>query len=133
MTAAHAGSPLAEKLDLKRGVRAWFADLPDDVRAALGLDRLGVDEQQAPSAGLEYVHLFPADRAMLQRQLAAVRELIEPAAFVWVSWLGQDAPGELDADAIRAVAAPLGLTDVATCAVSDSWCGLKLMIRRSLA
>lgn len=134
MTEGYVGSPLAQKLDLRRGVRAWFGGLPDAVRALLDLGGLGIDEHEAPSAGLDYVHIFCADRATLERQLAAVRELIEPAAIVWVSWPSRpDRPIDLDEGMVREVAAPLGLADVRSCAVDDSWSGLKLMIRRSLA
>lgn len=131
MTQAYVGSPLAQKLDLKRGVRAWFGGLPEPVRAELDLAALGVDEHEAPSAGLDYVHLFCRDRATLARQLAAVRELIDPAAIVWISWPSGE-PTDLAEGTVRELATALGLADVKSCAVDDDWHGLKLMIRRSL-
>lgn len=131
MTEADAGSPLAQKLELRRGVRTWFGGLPESVRAELDPARLGVDEHQAPSAGLEYVHLFCTDRATLEHQLAAVHDLIDAAAIVWVSWpsRGTDRFGE---EAVRAVAEPLGLAEVGQCQLNHDWCAMKLMIRRSL-
>lgn len=131
MTQAYVGSPLAQKLELKRGVRAWFGGLPDSVRAELDLAAIGVDEHEAASAGLDYVHLFCRDRATLARQLGAVRELIDPAAIVWVSWPTGE-PTDLAEGIVRDLAATLGLADVRSCAINEDWSGLKLMIRRSL-
>lgn len=128
VTQAYAGTPLAQKLDLKRGERAWFAGLPDHLRAALDLQALGVDEQDAPSAGLEYVHLFCENRATLERQLAAACALIEPAAAIWTSW--PVAAADLHEEAVRSVAASLGLAEVKMCALDEQWQAMKFAMRR---
>jgi hypothetical protein len=48
MTAGYSGTPLAQKLGLKPGMRAWFLDMPDAVRAEIDADRLGLSLQTAP-------------------------------------------------------------------------------------
>ena len=56
MPTGYSGTPLAKKLGLVPGIRAWFQDLPDSVRSEIG--DIGFDEQRTASAGLHYAHLF---------------------------------------------------------------------------
>lgn len=134
MPAGYSETPLAQKLGLAPGQRAWFRDMPDAVRARLAPGGLGVHEQAAPSAGLDLAHIFVTDREVLAREVAAVRELLAPTGALWVSW-PTHASGEtadITEDVVRAVALPLGLVDVKVCAIDETWSGLKLMIRREL-
>ena len=134
MTAGYSGTPLAKKLGLKPGMRAWFHDMPGSVRAEIDPQAVGVSEQDAASAGLDYAHVFTADRATLERELAALRQLIAPAGTIWASWPKKAAkvPTDITEDTIRDIALPLGLVDVKVCAVDGTWSGLKLVIRKTL-
>lgn len=134
MTAGYSGTPLAGKLGLKRGMRAWFADMPDSVRAEIDPSAIGVTEQGAPSAGLDAAHIFVTRRADLVREAAALRDLLTPGGFVWVSWPKKAARTDTDIteDIIREVVLPIGLVDVKVCAVDEKWSGLKLVVRKSL-
>ncbi|MFA6114476.1 MAG: hypothetical protein WC729_10795 [Sphingomonas sp.] len=134
MTAGYSGTPLAQKLGLKPGMRAWFLDMPDSVRAEIGVDALGLSEQAAPSAGIEAAHIFVTRRADLVREVAGLRDLLAPAGFLWVSWPKKAAKTDTDIteNVVREVALPTGLVDVKVCAVDEKWSGLKLMIRKSL-
>lgn len=66
--------------------------------------------------------------------LAALRRLLNPAGFVWVSWpkKASKMPTDIDENVIRDVCLPMGWVDVKVCAVDNVWSGLKLMIRREL-
>lgn len=132
--AGYSGTPLAKKLGLAPGIRAWFLDMPDSVRAEIDCDSLGVHEQTAPSAGIEAAHIFVTRREDLVRELAALRQLLAPAGFIWVSWPKKAAGTDTDIteNVIREVALPLGLVDIKVCAVDEIWSGLKLVIRKSL-
>jgi hypothetical protein len=134
MTTGYSGTPLADKLGLKAGMRAWFLDMPDGVRAEIDLASIGVNEQAAPSAGIEAAHIFVARREDLVRELTALRDLLAPAGFLWVSWPKKAAKVETDIteDHIREVALPLGMVDIKVCAVDETWSGLKLVIRKAL-
>lgn len=132
MPTGYSGTPLAKKLGLVPGIRVWFSGMPDSVRAEIG--DAGFDEQLAASAGLQCAHIFVTQRAELERQTAALRQLIEPAGFIWVSWpkKASKVPTDITEDTIREVVLPAGLVDVKVCAVDDIWSGLKLMIRKEL-
>lgn len=132
MTTGYAGTPLADKLGLKRGMRCWFHNMPDSVRAEIA--HAEVEEQPAASAGLQCAHLFLTEREQMGRQLTALRELIDVNGSIWVSWPRKAAGKETDIteDVVREVALPLGLVDVKVCAIDETWSGLKLFVRKEL-
>lgn len=132
MTAGYSGTPLARKLSLKDGMRAWFHAMPESVRAEIGV--VALDEHPSPEAGLQAAHIFTAERAELERLLADLRKSIDPAGFVWVSWpkKASKVPTDITEDVIREICLPMGWVDVKVCAVDAVWSGLKLMIRKEL-
>ena len=133
-SAGYSGTPLAKKLSLAPGMRAWFHAMPDSVRAEIDPVAIGVVELDAPVTGLEAAHIFVTDRAELERLIVKLRTMIAPAGQIWVSWPKKTSrvPTDVTEDVIRAVALPTGLVDVKVCAVDAIWSGLKLVIRREL-
>ena len=133
MTAGYSGTPLAKKLGLNPGMRTWFHAMPDSVRDEIGLDGELIEQAEAVN-GLDAAHIFVTERAVLERQLTALRHLIHPAGQVWVSWpkRASKVPTDITEDTIRELALPIGLVDVKVCAVDNIWSGLKLVIRREL-
>ncbi len=134
MTEGYSGTPLAEKLGLKRGMRCWFHNMPDSVRSEIDPERQGIEEQRAASEGLQCAHLFVTERAKLERELAALRQLIASNGFIWISWPKKAAGADTDIteDVVREVALPAGLVDTKVCAVDETWSALKLTIRKEL-
>jgi hypothetical protein len=134
MSAGYSGTPLAAKLGFAAGMRVWFHKMPDSIRAEIDPEGLNVDEQASASAGLQGAHIFVDSRAEMERELAALRELIAANGFVWVSWpkKASKVATDITEDVIREVALPIGLVDVKVCAVDDIWSGLKLVIRKEL-
>lgn len=134
MTAGYSTTPLADKLGFKPGMRAFIADMPAEVRAEIALDSLGLELLAAPGAGIDAAHVFVTERTRLECELTALRQLIAPSGFIWVSWPKKASKAETDIseETIREVALPLGLVDVKVCAVDEIWSGLKLMIRKEL-
>jgi len=133
-SAGYSGTPLAKKLSLAPGMRAWFHAMPDSVRAEIDPAAVGVVELTAPVAGMDAAHLFVTERAELERLIATLRPTIAPAGQIWVSWPKKAAkvPTDITEDVIRATILPTGLVDVKVCAVDAVWSGLKLMVRREL-
>ncbi|MES2444163.1 MAG: DUF3052 family protein [Pseudomonadota bacterium] len=132
MPTGYSGTPLAQKLGLASGMRVWFHDMPDSVRDEIDPEGLNVDEQASASDGLQCAHIFVTERVHLERQVTALRGLIAPNGFIWVSWpkKASKQPTDITEDTIREVALPTGLVDIKVCAVDETWSGLKLVIRK---
>jgi hypothetical protein len=133
MTAGYSGTPLAQKLSLKDGLRTWWWAMPDSVRDEIEGDGVAVQRLDTPEPPIDAAHIFVTERAVLDCELRLLLPLLAPAGFVWVSWPKKAAKVETDIteDTIREVALPLGLVDVKVCAVDATWSGLKLVIRKS--
>ena len=133
MTAGYSGTPLARKLSLKDGMRVWWEDMPPAVRAEIEREGLALDLLAAPVGPIDAAHIFVTLRADMAARLLALRPLLAPAGFIWVSWPKKAArvPTDIDEDGIREVILPdSDLVDVKVCAVDETWSGLKLMIRK---
>jgi hypothetical protein len=133
MTSGYSGTPLAQKLSLKDGMRVWWEDMPASVRAEIEAEGVAVNLLSAPVGPIDAAHIFVTERADMAARLKALRPLLAPAGFIWVSWpkKASKVPTDIDEDGIRAVILPdTDLVDVKVCAVDEIWSGLKLMIRR---
>lgn len=132
MTNGYSATPLARELGLERGMRVWFHKMPQSVRERIDPDGLNIDEQASASAGLQGAHIFVTERSHLERELPALRELIAPNGFVWVSWPSDASAAACDfgEEAIRDIAQRLGLIDTKACTIDESWRGLKFAIRK---
>jgi len=132
MTFSYSGTPLAQKLGLKPGMRAWFQNVPDSVRAEIDRDSPPLERLDLPEPPVEFAHIFVTSCAMLDCELRMLLPLLDPGGMIWVSWpkKASKVATDITEDVIRAVALPLHLVDVKVCAVDATWSGLKLVIRR---
>lgn len=133
MSLGYSGTPLAQKLSLKDGMRAWFEDMPDNVAAEIATAGVALNRLHAPVGPLDAVHVFITTRAALEDAIRRLLPLLAPAGFIWVSWPKKAArvATDISEDVIREVVLPAtGLVDVKVCAVDATWSGLKLMIRK---
>ena len=126
----YSSAPLAQKLSLKPGQRAWFEAMPASVEAEIG--ETGIERLTAPAPGIDAAHVFVTERADLEDRIAVLLPLLAPTGFLWISWpkKASKVPTDITEDVIRDVALPTGLVDVKVCAVDEVWSGLKLMIRK---
>ena len=133
MTAGYSGTPLAKKLSLKPGLRSWWDGMPESVRKEIAPETLGLELLARPEAPIEAAHIFVTARADMEKKLRAVRAMLAPAGFIWVSWQKKASKvlTDISEDGIREVILPdTDLVDVKVCAVDHIWSGLKLMVRR---
>lgn len=133
MTTGYSGTPLVQKLGYKDGMRVWFDGMPDSVRAEIYAQELTLSEEEVPTSGINAAHIFVTERSALEEKLAALRQVIDPAGFIWVSWPKKTSKVETDIteDTIREIILPdSDLVDVKVCAVDAVWSGLKLMVRK---
>ncbi|HEU4809087.1 MAG TPA: hypothetical protein VFS69_00365 [Sphingomicrobium sp.] len=132
MASGYSGTPLAQKLSLKDGMRVWWDCIPDSVRAEIDGAGFALKHRSTPIGPLDEAHIFVRHRDVLDCKLRMLLPMLDPAGMIWVSWPKKAAKTETDIteDTIRAVALPMGLVDVKVCAVDDTWSGLKLVIRK---
>lgn len=133
MNTGYSGTPLVKKLGYKDGMRVWFDSMPDSVRAEIYAQELTLSEEEVPTSGINAAHIFVTDRKALAEKLEALRKIIDPAGFIWVSWPKKASKMETDIteDTIREIILPdSDLVDVKVCAVNAVWSGLKLMVRK---
>lgn len=132
--AGYSGTPLASRLGVKPGMVLQAVHAPENYRALLAPLPDGASIATRAVAKADVVHHFAMRRSELAAALRSYRRTLDPATPVWVSWPKKSAkvPTDITEDTIRDVALPLGYVDVKVCAVSDTWSGLKLVVRREL-
>jgi hypothetical protein len=130
----YSGTPLYKKLGIKDHSKVCALNAPAAYRALLAPLPVGVTFTSLPSAAVNIVHIFVADRVRLARILATLRKKLPPQASIWVSWPKKSSKVATDIteDTIRAIALPLGFVDIKVCAVTEVWSGLKLVVRKEL-
>jgi hypothetical protein len=133
MSAGYSGTPLAKKLGFKDGLRVVTINAPDGYHRWLDGLPASTSFSTAIGSSPAAVHLFCTKRSELARTLKSLRAKLQAEGFIWVSWPKRTSGVRTDIteDTIRDVALPLGFVDVKVCAVTDTWSGLKLVIRRS--
>ncbi len=107
MTAGYSGTPLAKKLGLKPGLRTWWDGMPDGVAAEIG--GTGITLLGEPEAPIEAAHIFVTEYADMVEKLAALRPLLAPTGFIWVSWPK------------RAAKVPTDITGTRSCRTQTWW------------
>lgn len=132
--AGYSGTPLAAKLGVRAGMVLRAIHAPDNYRELLAPLPDGARIVTGAGARADVVHHFATRRSELATALRSYRGKLDPATPVWVSWPKKSAkvPTDITEDTIREVALPLGYVDIKVCAVSDTWSGLKLVVRKEL-
>ena len=132
MPGGYSGTPLAQKLSLKDGMRVWWDGMPENIRKEILAGAVVVSEEVVPTPGIHAAHIFVTARADMEEKLALLSDLIDRAGMIWVSWpkKASNVPTDITEDVIRDVCLPMHLVDVKVCSVDDIWSGLKLVIRK---
>ncbi len=127
----YSGTPLAKKLGMKAGQRAWFAGAPGRFDALIAdapmLQRL------ARLGPFDFALVFVTSRAALDHELAKLVPKLDDAGMIWAAWpkRASGVATDVTEDVVRSAALALGLVDVKVCAIDATWSGLKLVRRRA--
>jgi hypothetical protein len=132
-TPGYSGRPLAQKLGFKPPLTVFVLDPPDGYETWLEALPDGVILVSSITPSIEAAHLFLTQRATLELQLTLLRDRLVQNGFIWVSWpkKASKVTTDITEDVIRELALPMGYVDIKVCAVSETWSGLKLVIRKS--
>ncbi len=131
--AGYSGTSLPKKLGIKDGHKVALVRAPPAFVETLGELPEGVVPQAGLTgkAPLDVIVVFVTRRAQLERELAALRKRMAPAAGLWVAWpkKASNVPTDMTEHVVRDVALPTGLVDNKVCAIDETWSGLRLVIR----
>ncbi len=132
--AGYSGKPLAAKLGLRGGMVLRTVHAPKEYPELLAPLPDGARLRSGLRGRADIVHHFASEKSELARSLLSYRKQLAADIPVWVSWPKKSAglPTDVTESAIREVALPLGFVDIKVCAVSDTWSGLKLVVRKEL-
>src|SRR4028118_762788 len=127
MPTGYSGRPLAAKLGLKPGQKAYAVGMPESVATEIDAEVPGFSFAAEPSAGLDVAPVFTAPRAELEREIARLRPSLAPAGMIWVSWpkKASKVPTDITEDTIREAAFPHGPVDGRACAAAATWSGVQ--------
>jgi hypothetical protein len=130
--AGYSGTPLPRKLGIKPGHRVLALGAPDGfVEETLGELPDGVALRRQGRGTADVIVSFHERRADLARRMPRLRELMDPAAGLWIAWPKRSSklPTDLTEDVVRELALENRLVDNKVCAIDDTWSGLRLVIR----
>ena len=129
--AGYSGTPLPRKLGIKPGHRVLALNAPDGFGATLGELPDGVAVCATARGKADVIVSFHDRRAELAKRMPKLRELMEPAAGLWIAWpkRASKLPTDLTEDVVRELALANTLVDNKVCAIDETWSGLRLVIR----
>ena len=127
--AGYSGTPLPRKLGIKPGHRVLLLGAPEGFE--LGELPDGVRLVRTARGPADVIVAFYDRRAALARKMPALRDLMEPAAGLWIAWpkRASGVPTDLTEDVVRELALENRLVDNKVCAIDETWSGLRLAIR----
>ncbi|MBI3165005.1 MAG: DUF3052 family protein [Anaerolineales bacterium] len=134
MESGYSGTPLYKKLGFTRApLRVLTINVPREYKAWLGELPKGVALASNVRPPVQAAHVFATESEFLTAALSILRKELAQDGFVWVSWYKKSAKIQTDIteDVIREIALPMGFVDVKVCSVSETWSGLKLVIRKT--
>ncbi len=128
--AGYSGTPLAKKLGIKGGFHIRLANEPDYYFSLFDNMPGNVSVLSEKKSKKNMIHYFVTQAKMLQKDIASLKNEIEPDGMIWVSWPKKAARvvTDITEDVIRNLALNNGLVDIKVCAVDEIWSGLKLVI-----
>jgi hypothetical protein len=130
--AGYSGTPLPRKLGIKPGHRVLALGAPDGfAEGTLGELPDGVALRTTARGTADVIVSFHDRYADLARRMPRLRELMEPAAGLWIAWPKRTSGVDTDLteDLVRELALANRLVDNKVCAIDETWSGLRLVIR----
>lgn len=121
---------VAQKLLIKAGQTLLFVNAPRGYRTAIGVLPKGVAIVTTPTAPLDFIQVFVANRAELETHLPTLKTRLKPGGILWVTYHKgtSKVKTDINRDTINAYAHTLGLEGVAMISIDDDWSALRLKV-----
>ena len=126
----YSGSPLSKKLGLKSGFKVRLINQPEHYFDLFEDWPEQIEISDVVNFKKNLIHFFAIDLQVLENDLPALKEEIQPNGMIWISWpkKASKIATDINEDIIRKLALAIGLVDIKVCAVDQVWSGLKLVI-----
>jgi hypothetical protein len=132
VSAGYSGTPLPRKLGIKEGHRVGLVRAPERFHATLGELPAGVSLASGRlRAPLNVIVAFFTERRALERRLATLIGLLDPAGGLWIAWpkRASGVASDVSEGVVRELGLAAGVVDNKVCAIDETWSGLRLVIR----
>ncbi len=122
--------PVAEKLQIKEGMRVLFVNAPRGYKTLLGPLPKGAKHLKAATEPADVIQVFVADRKELEEQLPKLKNVLAPGGMLWVTYHKRTSRirTDINRDSINAYADSIGLQGVAMISIDDDWAALRLKV-----
>lgn len=135
--AGYSGTPLPKKLGIQpahrvalldepEGFRGDLEPMPPEVEISTHLDGSG------GSGDFDVILLFTHSAADLGGRISGAARRLAPAGGLWIAWPKKASGVETDLafDVVQGAGLGLGLVDNKVCAVSETYSGLRFVVRK---
>jgi hypothetical protein len=131
--AGYSGTPLAKKLGLKPGLKAFFHGAAPAVISELKPALADIKLVRLPEPELDFILGFARSKSELTKDFSLWKRHLAKSGCLWVAWPKKASGIETDLtdNVVRAVGLKAALVDIKVCAVDERWSGLKFVHRRS--
>lgn len=115
---------IAQKMGIRAGARAFFANAPPLALEAIELPELEVSEDL--DGDFDYIHLFSITQTQMNETFPKLRPHLRASGMLWVSWpKGGRMGSDLGLPKVIEIGYNHGLVESTCLRVDDTWSGLK--------
>lgn len=129
---------LSDKLGMKMEDNISILNAPDNYDDLVGGWPVGVSvSRDVLDENFTFIHYFAKSRAKLAADIGGLKEHLDKAGMLWVSWAKKTAlrqaqgvnKTDVEENIVREIGLGAGLVDVKVVAVDEVWSGLKFVWR----
>ena len=130
--AGYSGTPLAKKLGIKPGMKAFLHGPTKTVLAELKPALADAKLAATLEPELDFILGFVRSKSELARDFAIWKSHLAKSGCLWIAWPKKTSglTTDLTDGVVREVGLNASLVDVKVCAVDEQWSGLKFVYRR---
>jgi hypothetical protein len=130
--AGHSEIPLAKKLGIKPGIKAFFHSLPESVLAELKPALTDVELTRSLSPELDFILSFVRSKSELTKDFPVWKKHLSKSGCLWIAWPKKTSGLEttLSDIVVRDIGLKASLVDIKVRAVDAQWSGLKFVYRK---
>jgi hypothetical protein len=130
--AGYSEIPLATKLGIKPGIKAFFHSPPKSVLAELKPALADVELTRSLSPKLDFILGFVRSKSELTKDFPVWKKHLSKSGCLWIAWPKKTSGLEttLSDTIVRDVGLKASLVDIKVCAVDEQWSGLKFVYRK---